>query len=348
MCARALSRRSLRGVRRKRRRYGLTPAAKAFWIARAASDDPRNDMVLAVVPADRDVEQITSDVRFFLGGLEGLSAAELEHASCHSRRRRSIRIAASRPTCASHPPAPGRCTRWPPGRLASWCASASALVPRVSAAGCARGAGSRPQARRRDRHAAPRRDADGRRIHAPGSRGRARRVLHPRRRGRHLPGRRRSARPHRARRRHHRGDPPLRARHAALRGHRRPVACGAVAGGGAGVRPARAVFLLPRHRGVPSSVVRARRDSRAHREAVLAQISESYEQTKGTEKRAPEEILVAWPDIQAQLAGAAVLEELGFDDPASSDQALPPPESRATSQPSLSFSGRLTEWIPTK
>ena len=59
---------------------GLTPAAKAFWIAGAASDDARNELVLAVVPADRDVEQVTSDVRFFLGGLEGLSADELEHA----------------------------------------------------------------------------------------------------------------------------------------------------------------------------------------------------------------------------------------------------------------------------
>jgi transcription-repair coupling factor (superfamily II helicase) len=57
---------------------GLTPAAKAFWIAAAASDDPRNELVLAVVPSDRDVDQIVSDVRFFLGGLEGSSADELE------------------------------------------------------------------------------------------------------------------------------------------------------------------------------------------------------------------------------------------------------------------------------
>ncbi|HPK70902.1 MAG TPA: hypothetical protein PLN93_03085, partial [Vicinamibacterales bacterium] len=57
---------------------GLTPAAKAFWIAGAASDDPRRQLVLAVVASDRDVEQIVGDVRFFLGGLEGASAAELE------------------------------------------------------------------------------------------------------------------------------------------------------------------------------------------------------------------------------------------------------------------------------
>ncbi len=58
---------------------GLTPAAKAFWMAGAAASDPRNELVVAVVPADRDVDQIVSDVRFFLGGIEGSSADDLEH-----------------------------------------------------------------------------------------------------------------------------------------------------------------------------------------------------------------------------------------------------------------------------
>ncbi len=66
------------GFAREAKADGLTPAAKAFWIAAAASDDPRNELVLAVVPSDRDVEQIVSDVRFFLGGLAGSSADDLE------------------------------------------------------------------------------------------------------------------------------------------------------------------------------------------------------------------------------------------------------------------------------
>jgi len=57
---------------------GLSPAAKAFFIASAATADPRRDVVFAVVPADRDVEQMVADVRFFLGGLEGASPAQLE------------------------------------------------------------------------------------------------------------------------------------------------------------------------------------------------------------------------------------------------------------------------------
>ena len=68
----------------------------------------------------------------------------------------------------------------------------------------------------------------------PGSRTgpgrRARRVLHPRRRHRHLPGRRRPAGAHRARRRHHRNDSPLRARHAAVGEDNRTAQSGAAAG----------------------------------------------------------------------------------------------------------------------
>jgi transcription-repair coupling factor (superfamily II helicase) len=59
---------------------GLTPAAKALWIAATATHDPRRDVVVVVAPTDSDVEQLTADVRFFLGGLEGGSKAELEAA----------------------------------------------------------------------------------------------------------------------------------------------------------------------------------------------------------------------------------------------------------------------------
>ncbi len=59
---------------------GLTPAAKALWIAGAATRDARNEVVLVVVPTDRDVEQLTSDTRFFLAGLEGASRSDLETA----------------------------------------------------------------------------------------------------------------------------------------------------------------------------------------------------------------------------------------------------------------------------
>jgi len=114
------------------RAAGLTPAAKAFWIAGAASDDPRNEMVLAVVPADRDVEQITSDVRFFLGGLEGLSADQLEHSVLPFPSQEvdpyrglapHMRIASARAR-ALHAMAAGQ------ARVVV--ASAAALVPRVS------------------------------------------------------------------------------------------------------------------------------------------------------------------------------------------------------------------------
>ncbi|MGE5358185.1 MAG: transcription-repair coupling factor [Bacteroidales bacterium] len=54
---------------------GLTPSAKALAVAAAASAD--RTLVL-VVPTDADVEQMTSDVRFFVSALEGLSDAEAD------------------------------------------------------------------------------------------------------------------------------------------------------------------------------------------------------------------------------------------------------------------------------
>ena len=53
---------------------GVTPAAVAFHAAVVAQDSP----VLLVVAGDKDVEEITSDARFFLSTLEGLSALDAE------------------------------------------------------------------------------------------------------------------------------------------------------------------------------------------------------------------------------------------------------------------------------
>ena len=51
---------------------GLTPAAKAFYAAAAAA---RRTVVL-VAPTDRDVDQLTSDIRFFVAALEGITDAD--------------------------------------------------------------------------------------------------------------------------------------------------------------------------------------------------------------------------------------------------------------------------------
>jgi len=55
---------------------GLSAAAKALLVAHAA----REGTVVLVVPSDRDVESATSDVRFFVGSLEGLTDADLERS----------------------------------------------------------------------------------------------------------------------------------------------------------------------------------------------------------------------------------------------------------------------------
>ena len=55
---------------------GLTPAAKAMYVASAAS----RDRVLLIVPTDGEVERMTGDVRFFITALEGLSDTDAERA----------------------------------------------------------------------------------------------------------------------------------------------------------------------------------------------------------------------------------------------------------------------------
>ena len=57
---------------------GLTPAAKA--LAAVASARTATDVTLLVAPTDKDVEQMTSDARFFYAALEGASEADVERA----------------------------------------------------------------------------------------------------------------------------------------------------------------------------------------------------------------------------------------------------------------------------
>jgi transcription-repair coupling factor (superfamily II helicase) len=54
---------------------GLTPSAKAFYAATAVANGRR---VFLVAPTDGDVEQLTTDARFFLTALEGATAATVE------------------------------------------------------------------------------------------------------------------------------------------------------------------------------------------------------------------------------------------------------------------------------
>jgi transcription-repair coupling factor (superfamily II helicase) len=56
---------------------GLTPPAQALAVAGAAS---RTATVLLVVPGDADVDRMTTDVRFFVAAIEGLSTPAVEQA----------------------------------------------------------------------------------------------------------------------------------------------------------------------------------------------------------------------------------------------------------------------------
>jgi transcription-repair coupling factor (superfamily II helicase) len=70
-----------------RRVAGLSSSARALYLAGAASRDARLTpagsalaTIVAVVPTDADVEQVSGDIRFFLGALDGLSDAAARQA----------------------------------------------------------------------------------------------------------------------------------------------------------------------------------------------------------------------------------------------------------------------------
>jgi transcription-repair coupling factor (superfamily II helicase) len=58
---------------------GLTPSAKALFVAGAAQARP-NGVVLYIVPTDADLEETCADVSFFLAALEGFAPAAAERA----------------------------------------------------------------------------------------------------------------------------------------------------------------------------------------------------------------------------------------------------------------------------
>ena len=109
---------------------GLTPAAKA--LAAVASARTAAEVTLLVVPTDKDVEQMTSDARFFYAALEGASEADVERAVLplpslqvdpYRGMMPHFRVSAARAR-ALHAAATGT------ARLIV--ASAAALLPRVS------------------------------------------------------------------------------------------------------------------------------------------------------------------------------------------------------------------------
>ena len=67
---------------------GLSPSAKALYVASAAHSAP-NSTIVIVVPGDRDLEQMVSDVSFFLAAIEGLSESAVERGVLPILRIRS-------------------------------------------------------------------------------------------------------------------------------------------------------------------------------------------------------------------------------------------------------------------
>jgi transcription-repair coupling factor (superfamily II helicase) len=129
-------------TRAPRRLTGLTSAALAWHVAVRAQDESQ----FLVVPTDADVEQMTSDARFFLAALHGLSTVDVERQALPFPSQEvdpyrglapHLEIASARAR-ALHGLATGT------ARIVL--ASARALLPRVSAPGALAAAGLEIQA----------------------------------------------------------------------------------------------------------------------------------------------------------------------------------------------------------
>ena len=200
------------------RMTGLTPAAVALQTATLAQDGP----MFVVVPTDADVEQLTADVRFFLGSLLGLSeddagrrvlpfpSQEVDpyrglapHLEVASARARALHALTSRHRA--------RGDRLGPGAAAAALGSGSTQVER-----------HRHRAGPRDRAARAGRAARARRLLAGRPRRRARRVLCAWRRRGLLSRRGSAAGAARVHRRHRRVRAPVRRRDATVARRARP------------------------------------------------------------------------------------------------------------------------------
>ncbi len=116
--------------------------------------------------------------------------------------------------------------------------------------------------------------------------------------------------------------------------------------------PASFFDYLPHDRDL-SFIIREEEEVIAHVTKLLEQIQASYEGAKEENPQTPppEELLVAWDDVAARLTGATRLEQLAIDEGAGAGSAERDPAyvlDRALDipcQPAVEFRGRIQEWI---
>lgn len=327
---------------------GLSAAAKALVVAGAAAES----LAMLVVPADRDVEPMVSDLRFFLSALEGVSDADAEHAvlafpSQEVDPYRGLALhfdVASARARALHALAAGR------ARVVV--ASAAALLPRVppparflrAATELTLGAEIGPSELADllldagysredpvDEHGEfctrggvvdffPAGEAYPIRLEFLGDSVESIR----------------------------RFDPATQRSVETLdRASVVPLRERFLEDEDAGERTTTSFFQFwstrPRHR----LFVSEHEQVVAHGSALDAQIRSSYADAiaRADTVRTPEELIVAWDEVAAQLAGAATLEELSLSDAGLPGAPPSPGHVVVACQPATAFHGRITDWV---
>ncbi|MDP3717696.1 MAG: transcription-repair coupling factor [Acidobacteriota bacterium] len=62
-------------------------------------------------------------------------------------------------------------------------------------------------------------------------------------------------------------------------------------------------------------------------------------------KAQPSELMVSWPEVESALSGASIIEELGLDDDAAAGTEVPALRTQLSVQPVASFHGRIADWV---
>ena len=319
---------------------GLTPSAKALYVAAAAQTLPHG-VVLYVVPGDGDLEQAVADVRFFVAALEGLADAAAEHA------RAAVPLARGR-SLSRHDAAPRR-RLGARARPARGGGGQRARDRRLGAGAPSARQRAIADARRVDRpssgpgHRADRsrRAARRRRLQPRGSGRRARRIRAARRHPRRLSDWRDAAGAPRVHRRHHRIDPQLRPGDAALDGRRRSGPDRAAAGcpgttARAPAARARSSTTSRTRRHRASSSPSATKWTRPRRSSPRSSSTATRKRSAARNSRPrPPNLFADWTAIAARLATATTLAELGL-----TESQIPNPESQhVRTQPSIELRG---------
>ena len=336
---------------------GATPPVRALAVA-AAARSLRDGVVLLVVPTDADIDTAASDIRFFLGALEGTADAVIEqqvlpfpspqvdpyrgfqpHLKVASARARALHALVSSKVRVIVASATGLLTRLP--EPASLLLSSYEIAPGIDID---------PQALADTLVAGGYEPADP--VDAHGEFARRGGILDIFPAGEELPVRIEfigdtveSIR---------RFDPGTQRSVETLDRFGLVPVRESTPGGdkSPGVSTSSNLFDFLRLAHDHSIIIAEPDDVQKQIETAWEQLQTSYgdaveRSAKGAAilKAQPPELMLSWPEVESALGGATLIEELGLDDAGAAGTEVPAARTQLSVQPVPSFHGRIADWV---